>query len=561
MSYLRIMRRRRIATNGRVAEGGEMTMKRSLIHTTRAIGFGVLLLGTSLGPLMRAQETLPDYLKIELKRLEETWNVLDQFAGNVWPGWKSYRDVPFLFEYTNGVRMLVGHPSPTDEFVLVPGIEVQGKKVHLDRKNEIPLAMKPPITGGGGPINIGKEMPVQTVWLRMRPISDKPVEKTEAGKDEKKDKETGPKIPPGASESQILLNIHELFHVFQRQVYQYRFGNLQYNTDGNYALYSEIEGLALEKAYTEQDESAAKEALKDFLAARRMKRMSMTELEQNQESEDDLMEGTAVYSTTMTLELMKKGYKPLIGKADDPFFFGFSDVRPYIEKELEALKSGRSDSMEAKMKCYQYGCFQALLLTRFFPGWQEGFFQSKTFLDRKLQDKLGLSDGDVAAGAERLKTRYPLAELKTKHDTVIKNRDEALRTIMDRKGRVYVVNFKPTGEYLAPKSKEKPFRVGLIYIFLDGIEAIDIRDVHFTGSRTPTIQDQLYYVKWVDTDNKPMGPDGKGYVLAFNKKEGEDIYDDAEFKTAGFSLKAPKIRVQDSKARVKVTVLSKLKGS
>jgi len=536
-------------------------MKRSLMNTIGAIGFGAMLLAAAPGPGPRAQEALPDYLRTELKRLEETWNVLDQFAGRVWPGWKSYRDVPFLFEYANGVRMLVGHPSPTDEFVLVPGIEVQRKKIHIDRKNEIPLAMKPPITGGGGPINIGKEKPVQTVWLRLIPKSDKPEEKSEAGKDEKKDKETGPKIPPGASENQILVNIHELFHVFQREVYQYRFGNLQYNTDANYALYSEVEGLALEKAYTERDESAAKETLKDFLAARRMKRTSMTELERNQESEDDLMEGTAVYSTTMTLELMKAGYKPAIGKADDPFFFGFSDVGPYIGKELEALRTGRPDSMEAKMKCYQYGCFQALLLTRLFPGWQEGFFQGKTFLDLKLQEKLGLSAEDVTAGAERLKTRYPLAELKTKHDEVIKNRDEALKTILDRKGRVYIVSFKPTGEYLAPKSKEKPYRVGLINIFLEGIEGVDIRDVHFTGSRTPTIQDQLYYVKWVDTEDKPMGPGGKGYALAFSKKEGEDVYFDAEFKTAGFSLKAPKIRVLDSKARVKITVLSKLKGS
>ena len=534
-------------------------MKRPLLRIAGVIGIGVFCLGAFPGPGPQAPEPLPDYLRIELKRLEETWNVLDQFAGRVWPGWKAYRDVPFLFEYPNGVRMLVGHPSPTDEFILIPGIEVQGKKIHLDRKNEIPLAMKPPITGGGGPLNIGKEKPVQTVWLRLTPKSDEPQSKIELGQAEKKDKESDPKIPPGASENQVLVNIHELFHVFQRTVYQYRFGNLRYNTDANYAPYSEIEGLALEKAYTENDESAVKEALKDFLAARRLKRTSMTELERNQESEDDLMEGTAVYSTTMTLELMKSGYKPMIGKSDDPFFFGFSNVKPYIEKELEALRFGRSDSMEARGKCYQYGCFQALLLTRLFPGWQEGFFQGKTLLDLKLQEKLGFSAEDLEAGAEKLKTRYPLAELKAKHTDVIKMRDAALQTILDRKGRVYVVSFKPTGEYLTPKSKEKPYKVGLINIFMDGIESIDIRDVHFIGARTPTIQDQLYYVKWVDTQDKPLGPDGKGYALTYAKKEADDIYLDAEFKTAGFSLKAPKMRVQDSKARVKVTVLSKLK--
>jgi hypothetical protein len=292
-----------------------------------------------------------------------------------------------------------------------------------------------------------------------------------------------------------------------------------------------------------------------------MKQASMTELEQNQEREDDLMEGTAVYSTTMALELMKSGYKPLIGFADDPFFFGFSDVKPYLEKELDALVNGRSDSMEAKMKCYQYGCFQALLLTRLFTGWQEGFFQGKKFLDQTIQEKLGLSAADIEAGAEKLKTAYPFAELKAKHDRVILKRDEALRLIQERKGRVYVVNFKPTGEYLAPKSKEKPYRIGLIYIFPKGIETIDIRDVHFTGMISPIIQDQLYYVKWVDIHDPPAGSSSpKRYELKYSRREGEDVYVEAEFKTAGFAIKAPKIRIQDSAARVKITVLSKIKA-
>jgi len=534
-------------------------MKRAIKSWAAVIGFSAIWMAASPAPGPQAQAALPDYLRIELKRLEETWNVLDQFAGRVWPGWKGYRDVPFLFEYPNGVRMLVGHPSPTDEFVLVSGVEVQGKKIHLDRKNEIPLALKPPITGGGGPLNIGKDKPVQTVWLRLAPMAEEPEAKEKPGHAEQKDKETGPKIPPGASETQILINIHELFHVFQRSVYQYRFGNLQYNTDANYALYSEVEGLALERAYLSKDESAAREALMDFLDARKSKRASMTELEQNQESEEDLMEGTAVYSTTMTLELMKSGYKPAIGKTDDPFFFGFSDAAALIEKELETLRTARADSMDARMKCYPYGCFQALLLTRLFPGWQEGFFQAKTLLDLKLQEKLGLSDKDLAAAPERLKERYPLTELKAKHDEVIRRRDDALKMILDRQGRVYVVSFKPTGEYLAPKAKDKPYKVGLINIFPGGIENIDLRDVHFTGSRTPMIEDQLYYVKWIDTEDRPKGPGVKGYTLVFAAKEGEDVYRDAEFKTAGFTLKAPKIRVQDSKARVKVTVLSKLK--
>jgi hypothetical protein len=63
-------------------------------------------------------------------------------------------------------------------------------------------------------------------------------------------------------------------------------------------------------------------------------------------------------------------------------------------------------------------------------------------------------------------------------------------------------------------------------------------------------------VKWIDTEAKA---NEKGYSLSYSRKEGEDIYYDAEFTTNGFTLKAPKIQVKDVPARVKVTVLSKIK--
>ncbi len=43
-------------------------------------------------------------MKMELIRLDELWNVLDQCAARVWPGWTGFADVPFLFDYENGVR-------------------------------------------------------------------------------------------------------------------------------------------------------------------------------------------------------------------------------------------------------------------------------------------------------------------------------------------------------------------------------------------------------------------------------------------------------------------------
>lgn len=498
----------------------------------------------------QAPSGLPDYLRIDLKRLEETWNVLDRFAGRIWPGWTGYREVPFRFNYPNGVQMLVGHPSPTDGFELLPGVEVQGRKVYLDRRQEIPLELRPPLSGGGGVIPFGKDRTVPMVDLHMAPVA---AERLKAGPDAAA---KGAAEPPFSSENQVLVNIHEIFHCFQGTLYRYRYGNLHFNTDTNFATYAEVEGLALENAYLEPDEAIVRDALRDFLAARALKRESMTEEERNQESEDDLMEGTAVYAETMALELIKRGYEPAIGPGDDTSYHGFRDVDRYLRGKVEMLKNNRVLTMDSRGKCYPYGCFQALLLSRLFPGWQAGFFQEGRFLDKVLEERLGLTPSDLRAGGTGLKDRYPLGEISNRHGQLIRERDQALAMIRKRSGRVYVVDFKPLREYLAPKGRGETYQFGLINIFPQGVESIEIEDVLFRGEKSPMVLDQLYYAKWIDTRSRFPG---KGYTLRFGRKEGEDIYADAEFRTAGFVLRAPRIRVRDIKSMVKVTVLAKLK--
>lgn len=93
------------------------------------------------------------------------------------------------------------------------------------------------------------------------------------------------------SEQSILDNIHELFHGFQENVYVNKLGALQLNPDANYAIYAEIEGLTLEKAYCAQTDRDAKEYLKDFLVARAQKRKRLTPKQQLQKSAGEIGEG------------------------------------------------------------------------------------------------------------------------------------------------------------------------------------------------------------------------------------------------------------------------------
>jgi hypothetical protein len=496
-----------------------------------------------------AQDTLPRYITVELKRLEEMYHILDLYSTRIWPGWKNYADVPFLFTYTNGVQLLIGHPKPPDGFSLLPGVEIRGKKVFLDRRRELPIPMPLPLLGGGGPIPYGY---VDGKLITVVKIGSRPLQPVSA----KNDKRTLEDDYQLGSENQIVLNIHELFHCFQRSTYRSRHGNLQYNTDENYATYAEIEGLALEHSYLEADDATAREYLKDFLIARGLKRRSMTELEQLQESEEDVSEGTATYSELMAATLIKKSYTPLITRKDDPFFFGFKYVDSLIQGKLKMLRFSRTNTLSSRDKCYPYGCYQAVLLNRFAPGWQDGFFQRGRTLDHAIDSLFALQQQEREKIAARLRDRYGYDTIYTRHAQVIGERNEAFKALQSRKGLAFIVNFKNTGEYLAPESTQVAHKVGLMYIYPKGIRRIKMADVIFEGKETPMVNDQLFYVKWIDTEATENGPN---YEVSGLHEGTGNTYRNAVFKTRGFTLSAPKVEIRETKNRVKVTVLAKVK--
>jgi len=283
----------------------------------------------------------------------------------------------------------------------------------------------------------------------------------------------------------------------------------------------------------------------------------MTENERNQESDNEVAEGTCVYTEAMALRLLQEGaFRSHLSAADDPFYFGFKDAAVFLEERTEALRQVRTRTQDLGERLYRFGCFEALLLSRFFPGWQKDFLKEGRFLDKTMAEKLGVSAEMIEARAKELGARYPLEEITRRHKAVIEGRDAALQAVREMKGRVYVVNAKPIQEYIIPKGRGESYKVGLINIYPRGIEKIEVRDVLFTGAETLMLGDQLYYLKWVDTAGDPKV---KGYALTYGRKEGDDVYYDAEFKTKGFTLKAPEIRVKDTPSRVKVTVLAKVK--
>jgi hypothetical protein len=497
-----------------------------------------------------------DVFKHEVMRLQETWHLLDQLSEKIWPGWNNYSSVPFLFEYPDGTRLLIGHPAPPAEFVLYDSTLLPGKTIFIDRHLSVPLEMKPPLAGGGGPLPIGllngKQVKTVTIHLSAT-VPDSTRALTN-------DACNNAALPPHlrtqlASERQILIYIHELFHCFQETQYKWRYGNLRYNPDENYATYAEVEGLALERGFLEADTACGKEYLKDFLVARELKRKSMTLSEQQKESEQELMEGGATYAEMRTLDLIPLSPVHRITHNGDPFFFSFIDRDSLVEAKMQMLRTSRVNTFDASAKCYAFGAVQAMLLGRYLPSWQVGFFAAKKSFDEIIGEWLKLPEAEKARIRQRIQSTYPVTSIFLKHKRVVTERDSVFESFRFRKGLSYIINFKPTGEYPGSLTKSKKFTLGLMEMYPDGIDSISVEQVHFTGTRSPILLDQLYHLQWVDTDSKAGET---GYTLTYTRKEGTDTYCNAVFKTKGFEVKAPKIRVVQHPSRIKLTILSKV---
>ncbi len=517
-------------------------MKRIVLGATFALLAAVPVV--SGRPATRAD--LPPAVLMNLRQLEETYRVLDAVATKVWPGWTTYRDTPFLFEYPNGLRVMVGHPNPpAGEFEPVEGVQVENRRIAIDRRKVEPIALTPPLSAGGGPIAYGTTSggePVQVVRLTFRGDDNPPK----------------PGEVATITENQILVNIHELFHCFQRVRFApLQFGNLTFNADTTYAVWSEVEGLALEAAYLEKDDGQARDRVKDFLVAREIKRRGMTEMQRGEESADDVREGTAVYSTLRALEALRgSGFASGIPRENDPYYGGFRDLDTLLKVYLEKLQASTRRVEDPKMKCYDYGSFQCVLAERLFPGWQAAI-EKGGHIDAEIARQLGIPADERATVEQRLPARYGVEQIRTRVAAALGPRDAAWITIKSRKGRVYVIDVKATREYLDTLFPEKVgYRLGIGRLFPDGSAAIKFNEVEISPIAVPVETAQLFYVRAVDTAPKKGA---RGYTVS-GTKQVDGTYVDAIVTTPLFTLKAPRVRVVESPNRIKIQVLSRVKG-
>jgi hypothetical protein len=524
-------------------------------HNLRSLNGVAVALLLAVAPPHRAlsvvepaeEADLPRVVITELKHLEETYRVLDVAADKVWPGWTDYRNVPFLFEYRNGLKVLVGHPNPPAGYELLADVRVENKSVAVDRRNLLRLELEAPLRATGGIIRYGatdEGDPVETVHMRFSAAGTR----NSDGR------------PVWRAEHQILTFVHELFHTFQNAHFiPFAFGNLHYNPDVHYATYSEIEGQALLAAWQERDQRKAVERLEDFIVARDLKRRSMTAQQRGEESADDLREGTANYAMVRTLEVLRESdFTARLSPMEAPSYNGFRNVGPLIDQHVQQLRlvSGQID--DPKAKCYEYGAFQALLSQRLFPGWQRSLAGGESdFIDQEIRRRLALEPSKQAAIERRLGRLYPIDSIRAKTARVIGGRDAAFRDIRARKGEVYIVDFKTVGvsvESLFPLRDS--YRLGWHRLYPKGTPGVTLDDINLSRIDVPFEAGQLYYLRLVGT----AAPHGAPAAFSVNGAMAADgSYVNATVTTPHFTLRAPRMRIDAEGDRVKIKVLSRVK--
>ena len=509
------------------------------------------------------QGKLSQVIEIELKRLEETYNLLDTFGEKIWPGWSNHMDIEYQVQFPNLVFLLVNPRGDVPaEYTLLENRTVRGRTIYLDRTKELPVDLKPPLHGGGGG--------GLTIRIRLSE-NTKPVDLAVLS-DEEKGSES--------SENQILLVIHEYFHGFQakfrperpkppkkpvlteeeqakRRKEMKKLRIPVFLPTADYAVYKEIAGQALFNAYNEKSNRKARKYLEDYCVARERQLATMSETFAADEKRTQMMEGTAVYAELRMAQMAhKKGYRPSISKADDPFFFDYKYVDGYLKSKMEdSVKTNMNATLDTLVHSYTYGMYQGFLLDRFVKKWKKDFFVKNKTMDDIMGAYLKLDEKKKARIAGGFAARYGLDKLYAKHGPVIKERDDAIALIQSRKGRTYIVDFEATKEFIRTTPRGKSASISVREIFPHGIEKLTLGDVEMTGRDIPMEREWLYTVQWVDTEAKEGE---KGYTLVFGAKDG-DIYKNAVLTTNGFTLKAPEIRITEEEGNaVRIEVLSKV---
>ena len=147
-----------------------------------------------------------------------SYRLIERYGETIWPGWKNDMEVEFQLQYPNLVFVTVGprDGKVPEGYVEVPGRAVRGRKIYVNRKDELPIKLLPPLIGGG--------KGGMTIRIMLQQTGITAEQAANAIAEAEKRTPTPASSRPCHSEGQILLIVHEFFHGFQTKVMMKREG-------------------------------------------------------------------------------------------------------------------------------------------------------------------------------------------------------------------------------------------------------------------------------------------------------------------------------------------------
>jgi hypothetical protein len=491
------------------------------------------------------RDQLSEALLVDIGRLQVTYCLLESYADSLWPGWNGYKGVPFHFVYPNQVEMMVGQSATPPGFHEVNDKLFPGLRVLVNRERETITTVTPPIVGGGVTFaNFQTRIqikyppalltfPWMEEWHTSLGLS----------------REESFRLLH-SSDGQILVYIHELFHAHQNTFPKADFTLPIAEPNADVSAYSEVEGIALERAFLEPKDALAKTYVLDFLVAREVKHRLMTRQAIASELHAERSEGLATYVQFAILRYLngKDFCQPTA--VTDPHFFNFRDSSYFLVQELENLRRARSSTLEGSDKPYRYGHFEARLLDRFRPDWKRDFLQKGSSLDQVLRTIVEIDSTTKALSEIRLSTVYNVQALRNVHAQFMIEGAKVVESTNARKGTVYILDFSGIGhiDFKARRVSYSYNNREKIYC-PSGIERVDVGGVSLTTGTTPFVIDSRYYLRWIDESKTDS------MKIDFARRDENGIYHDATMKTEGFTVKGARVRITKTEKFTKLSFL------
>ena len=149
-----------------------------------------------------------------------------------------------------------------------------------------------------------------------------------------------------------------------------------------------------------------------------------------------------------------------------------------------------------------------------------------------------------------------MAEIRERNARYLDARDDAYRKMNSRTGRVYVVDFKATGQYLSSiAGKKGSYTLGIIQLYPDGLSPFKFDEVELSAVTGPAEISQLYFVRAIDSAAREKS---KSFTVD-GVKQADGSWKGAVVRTPLFTLKAPHVRIKTVGNLVKVQVLARVK--